>query len=86
MSHFELINFDGAAALATEAADQLLRFISERRKKTILCLSGGRITVTLFQEIRRRCKENAGMREFIEGVEFFWADERCVPPSDPESN
>lgn len=23
---------------------------------------------------------------FLENVHFFWADERCVPPTDPESN
>src|SRR5439155_13789588 len=25
-------------------------------------------------------------RPFFQTVHFFWADERCVPPADPESN
>lgn len=31
-----------------------------------------------------RCAEESGLA--WHGVEFFWADERCVPPTDPESN
>lgn len=50
--------------------------------KFTVALSGGRISRLVFQEIVARA---APPRSF-EGVHFFWADERCVPPTDPESN
>ena len=87
MSNFELIDFDTPGALAKDVAERLLGFVSGRQK-TILCLSGGRITVALFRELRTRSENNndAGRREFVDSTDFFWADERCVPASDPESN
>jgi len=49
----------------------------------LVALSGGRITKKLFGEVVR-----LGMADLktLECVHFFWADERCVPPGDPESN
>jgi 6-phosphogluconolactonase len=44
-------------------------------------LSGGRIAREFFAEIARQAAERS-----ISSVHFFWADERCVPPTDPESN
>ena len=48
-----------------------------------VALSGGRIARTFFSEIVRQASNQAGL---FNGVHFFWADERCVPPTDPESN
>jgi 6-phosphogluconolactonase len=46
-------------------------------------LSGGRITQNFFISTT----EKALARKVSFGsVHFFWADERCVPPEDPESN
>ncbi len=46
-------------------------------------LSGGRITNTFFAEVVAQTQAR-GLT--LERVHFFWADERCVPPTDPESN
>ena len=46
-----------------------------------MALSGGRIPKALY-------KAFAGLAagDSLEGVHFFWGDERVVPPTDPESN
>ncbi|MBI3879880.1 MAG: 6-phosphogluconolactonase [Verrucomicrobia bacterium] len=46
-----------------------------------VALSGGRITKTFFGEIVAQAKPAA-----LAGVHFFWADERCVAPTNPDSN
>jgi 6-phosphogluconolactonase len=49
----------------------------------LVALSGGRVAKKLFAAVVAR----AGVRPSgHRPVEFFWADERCVPPTDPESN
>ena len=48
-----------------------------------VALSGGRIARLFFLEAARQCRaEKTDWRS----VHFFWADERCVSPGDPESN
>src|SRR4051794_1138076 len=48
-----------------------------------VALSGGRIAQRFFAEIAGQAR-NSGAA--LDKVEFFWADERCVPPTHPESN
>jgi len=48
-----------------------------------VALSGGRITKQFFTEVVAQCQAR---HMTLERVYFFWADERCVPPTDPESN
>jgi 6-phosphogluconolactonase len=48
-----------------------------------VALSGGRITQKFFTATVEQAKTLAIS---FERVHFFWADERCVPPTDPESN
>jgi 6-phosphogluconolactonase len=69
---------DLARAAACDLVD-LVRSV----KPLIIALSGGRIAKTFFDEIVAQVRNR--QIEF-NNVEFFWADERCVPPSDPESN
>jgi len=48
-----------------------------------VALSGGRITKQFFAEIVAQ----SGARQLtLERVHFFWADERCVSSTDPDSN
>ena len=52
-------------------------------KPYCVALSGGRITKQFFEEtavLAAKRKTSFGH------VHFFWADERCVPPTDPDSN
>jgi 6-phosphogluconolactonase len=48
-----------------------------------LALSGGRIAIPFFQAI---VAAPAAREIPWDAVHFFWADERCVPADDPESN
>jgi 6-phosphogluconolactonase len=86
VQNFELLSFTSADELARAAASAWLDEIeaANRAGKThCVALSGGRITQKFFGAT----VEQAGPRAVsFENVHFFWADERCVPPTDPESN
>jgi 6-phosphogluconolactonase len=86
MQSFKLLSFAGADELAHAAASAWLDEIeaANRAGKThCVALSGGRITQKLFGATVKQ----AGTRAVsFENIHFFWADERCVPPADPESN
>jgi 6-phosphogluconolactonase len=82
----ELLKYASAEALARAAASSWLEVIESagRARQTLgVALSGGRITQQFFNETVAQ----AGVRKVsFDCVHFFWADERCVPPADPESN
>ncbi|MEO7298600.1 MAG: 6-phosphogluconolactonase [Verrucomicrobiota bacterium] len=82
MNPFELKTFADAAALADEVAALWLEQIKKRPAQTV-ALSGGRISRLFFQKVSERALAE---EIFLSEIDFFWADERCVPPSDPESN
>lgn len=86
MKSFELTHFSTADDLARAAAgDWLAEVEAANRAGTRHCvaLSGGRITQKFFAATVEQAR--ARNTPFTP-VHFFWADERCVPPSDPESN
>jgi 6-phosphogluconolactonase len=84
--NIELISFTSADELASHAASLWLDEVesANRAGKThCVALSGGRITQKFFAAT----VEQAKVRKIsFERVHFFWADERCVPSDDPESN
>lgn len=87
MDHVELILFESADALARRSAADFVHIVSEweqsERRSFSVALSGGRITTRFFMET----VEQARSRKVSFGkVHFLWADERCVPPDDAESN
>ena len=86
MQNVEVISFktDGELARAVAAAwlDEIAA--AQRDKKPhLVALSGGRITLKFFGAVIEQSKAR-GIS--LANVEFFWADERCVPPSDAESS
>jgi len=90
---FELISFANADELASRAAGAWLDEIVAANgagKMHCVALSGGRITQKFFaatvEEARLRKIGDGGTPSLPANVHFFWADERCVPPDDPESN
>ena len=86
MKNFELLSFASADELAAAAASAWLDEIeSAGRAGRLHCvaLSGGRITQNFF---RQTVKQAVAKKISFAGVHFFWADERCVSPTDPESN
>jgi 6-phosphogluconolactonase len=78
----ELIYFDSSEALARAAAARWLAELSPARRQTV-ALSGGRIAKTFFAAIVRLAKTKS---QPFANLHFFWADERCVPPDQADSN
>jgi len=84
--NFELISFANADELASRVANLWLDEIESANhtgKNHCVALSGGRITQKFFAATVEQAKAR---NISFERVHFFWADERCVPPTDPESN
>lgn len=86
MANLELAKFSGPEDLAQAAANAWLDEVSAANRagrNYCVALSGGRIAQNFFTAA-------AGLAQArkvpFDAVHFFWADERCVPPSDPESN
>ena len=86
MNPYELMAFQNSTALAQTAATAWLEEVEKAGrtgKPYCVALSGGRIAQDFFTAVA----EMAGHRSArFEGVHFFWTDERCVPPTDSESN
>ena len=83
---FELLSFACADELARAAAGAWLDEIETANragKLHCVALSGGRITQKFFAETVAQAKARGVS---FEQCHFFWADERCLPPTDPESN
>src|SRR5262245_42277534 len=86
MSDYELIRFEDPPKLADAVAQAWIseiQTISSRKSPYCIALSGGRIMRQVLSTTAAHAKMQ-GVR--LDGVEFFWGDERCVPPTDPESN
>ncbi len=81
-----LLTQPSADALAETVARRWLDEIAAAReagRPHTVALSGGRITTKFFAAV---IAQNRDRRVAFDHVHFFWADERCVPPADPESN
>jgi 6-phosphogluconolactonase len=86
MHNFELISFANADELARAAASAWLdEIVAANRagKRHCVALSGGRIAHKFFAATVEQARARAVS---FEHTHFFWADERCVPPDDAESN
>jgi 6-phosphogluconolactonase len=86
MGKVVLIRFELAEELAAAAAAawmDVLEAANRRGETQTVVLSGGRITRLFFGE---GVREGKARRVDFSGTHFFWADERCVPPDDAESN
>jgi 6-phosphogluconolactonase len=79
----ELVVADDAAALARQAADQLLAWSMEGSGPIRIALSGGS---TPRQTYRELASPRLVDRFPWSRVHWFWGDERFVPHDDPESN
>src|ERR1700677_3096984 len=86
VNNFELISFPGPDELAAAAAGAWLDEIESANregKPHFVALSGGRITQKFFIST---AEKTMGRGVSFANIHFFWADERCVPPDDPDSN
>lgn len=86
MKNSELVPFSNPDELAQAVASAWLGEIEAANrsgKMHSVALSGGRITQKFFAQTVEQAKAR---NISFANVHFFWADERCLPPSDPESN
>jgi 6-phosphogluconolactonase len=82
MGAVDLSRFANPESLADAAAQDFCRVLhSMEGKRFCVALSGGRIARLFFRSIVRHTESSSWKR-----VQFFWGDERCVPPEDPERN
>jgi 6-phosphogluconolactonase len=82
MNRFELKTFANDSELAQTAVNLWLDSVSKTPAQSV-ALSGGGIARLFFREIAER---SVAHKISLAEIDFFWADERCVPPTDPESN
>lgn len=93
MKKFDLISFATADELARAVASKWLDEIAAANrtgKRHCVALSGGRIAQKFFASVVEQAKARkmggGDTPSLSSNVHFFWADERCVPPDDAESN
>jgi len=82
----KVITVPNDVALANIAAHEWLQQVATRPPDSgnyCVALSGGRIAKTFSSAVANLAK--ARKLDF-KSVHFFWGDERCVPPTDAESN
>jgi len=82
-SSFELRFFGDDQALSAAAARDWLALLRKSSRPHAAALSGGRIAKTFFGAVADLTKASGAT---LSNVQFFWADERCVEPTDPECN
>lgn len=79
----EIRTFDDDLTLARAVATDWLALLRINSGPHLAALSGGHIAKAFFAAIADLAKASGA---FLGNVHFFWADERCVPPGDSESN
>jgi 6-phosphogluconolactonase len=86
MGYVQLHHFADAQTLARGVAERWLG-ASGPLARTI-ALSGGRIARVFLESAAVMVRANAGSAaaRAVREAHYFWADERCVPPDDRESN
>ena len=86
MKHAELTRFASDSELAHAVVAEWLGAIEIAGRSGTphyAALSGGRIARKIFSTVAEQARAS---RISLSSVHFFWADERCVRPDDPESN
>jgi len=85
MSEPKIVILEDAAALYSHAAEEIAHFAGEAvctHGEFTLCLSGGSTPAAIYEMLGSKFHFSIDWKE----VQFFWGDERCVPPTDAASN
>ncbi|SRR5579875_147605 len=85
MNQAQLVVLDDAQALCVRAAEEIVHLAGEAictNGEFTLCLTGGTTPTAAYELMASRFQLSVDWKE----VQFFWGDERCVPPDDPASN
>ncbi|MGC3957040.1 MAG: 6-phosphogluconolactonase [Verrucomicrobiota bacterium] len=86
MNKTQIISFQNPEELARIVAAAWLKEIvvaNQAGRPHCVALSGGRITLKFFAAM---IEMSRAQNVSLGNVHFFWADERCVPPTDKESS
>jgi 6-phosphogluconolactonase len=86
MPSYELLSFASDDALASAAAVRWLEEMGAHgalKAPQFVALSGGRIAGKFFADAAQRARADSIS---LADAHFFWSDERCVPPTDAQSN
>jgi 6-phosphogluconolactonase len=85
MKEPQAIVLDTAEAVAVRAAEEIAHLAGDAvctHGEFTFCLTGGSSPVRTYDLLATRFNHSIDWSE----VQFFWGDERCVPPDDPASN
>src|SRR6266478_4221761 len=81
----KIIILNDADELYVRAAEETAHIAGESictHGEFSICLSGGTTPAATYELLATRFHLSVDWKE----LQFFWGDERCVPPDDPESN
>lgn len=85
MGERQIIILDNAEALYVRAAEEIAHIAGEAictHGEFNLCLTGGSTPARTYELLATRFQLSVDWKE----VQFYWGDDRCVPPDDPGSN
>lgn len=85
MSEPQIQILEDAAATHVRAAEEIAHFAGEAictHAEFNFCLTGGSTPAATYELLATRFRLSVDWKE----VQFFWGDERCVPPGDQASN
>ncbi|MDO8433889.1 MAG: 6-phosphogluconolactonase [Candidatus Binatus sp.] len=85
MAERKIIVLNDAGELYVRAAEEIAHIAGESictHGEFSICLSGGLTPAATYELLATRFHLSVDWKE----LQFFWGDERCVPPDDPESN
>ena len=85
MSEPKITILDDSQAVYVHAAEEITHFSGEdicTHAEFTIALSGGSTPAAIYELLATRFKLSVDWKE----VQFYWGDERCVPPDDKSSN
>lgn len=74
--------YENNLAVAEAFASDLFQFVAKAEQTVHIALSGGTTPALLFDVLAQEYAEKMPW----EKIHFWWGDERCVPPTDEQSN
>ena len=74
--------FKNSQAVAEAFANDLYQFVLSSKKPVHIALSGGSTPALLFDVLA----SDYATKMPWDKIHFWWGDERCVPPTDEQSN
>jgi len=78
----DLSNFRIIDDINRAFTEYVVQLVEEQDRNFHLALSGGSTPERWFDYLASHYRDWAGWQR----IHFYWGDERCVPPNDPESN